>query len=115
MLTSAKAKEYIDMADVLVNPRPNNEEYTKYSFPSKNIEYLMTGKPVVGYMLDGMPPIYKEFMFVIPKEKKIFDAVLHAAIMQKNAKTDFKEYAEKLRASKLIQQIVTMNDGKQHD
>mgnify|MGYP003303651866 CR=1 FL=1 len=27
-------------ATVLVNPRRNNEEYTKYSFPSKTMEYL---------------------------------------------------------------------------
>lgn len=35
-----KVQEYISSAAVLVNPRPNNEEYTKYSFPSKDIEYL---------------------------------------------------------------------------
>lgn len=44
-------------ADVLVNPRQNDDEYTKYSFPSKNIEYLMTGNAVMAYMLDGIPEI----------------------------------------------------------
>lgn len=63
-----EAKEWIAKADVLVNPRQNNEEYTKYSFPSKIIDYLQSGKPVVAYLLDGMPEIYKEFLF-IPKDK----------------------------------------------
>lgn len=52
-------------ADVLVNPRPNDEEFTKYSFPSKNLEYLASGSPVVAYLLDGMPKEYRDFMFCI--------------------------------------------------
>lgn len=52
-------------AAVLVNPRPDNEVYTRYSFPSKNLEYLLTGKPVAAYMLGGMPAIYREFVYEI--------------------------------------------------
>jgi glycosyltransferase involved in cell wall biosynthesis len=58
------AEGWMNKASVLVNPRPNNEEYTKYSFPSKNIEYLLMGKPVVAYMLDGMPSIYRNFLYI---------------------------------------------------
>lgn len=54
-------------ADVLVNPRCNDSEYTKYSFPSKNLEYLMTGNPVVAYMLDGIPEKYIDY-FYVPKD-----------------------------------------------
>ena len=43
-VTADVAGEHIRKADVLVNPRPNEGEYTKYSFPSKNIEYLLSGK-----------------------------------------------------------------------
>jgi glycosyltransferase involved in cell wall biosynthesis len=32
---------------LLVNPRPTNEEYTRYSFPSKNMEYMVSGTPVL--------------------------------------------------------------------
>ena len=91
MVTSSKAKEYIDLADVLVNPRPNNEEYTKYSFPSKNIEYLMTGKPVVAYMLDGMPGYYKDFLFEIPSGELNFKQTLLESSEKKLAKSNFKE------------------------
>ena len=46
---------------ILVNPRTNDEEYTKYSFPSKMMEYLLSGKPTVCYKLDGFPSEYDEY------------------------------------------------------
>lgn len=49
-------------ATVLVNPRQNNEEFTKYSFPSKNLEYLSSGVPLVAYKLDGIPDEYDEYI-----------------------------------------------------
>ena len=49
-------------ASVLVNPRQNNEEFTKYSFPSKNLEYLSSGIPFVAYKLDGIPDEYDEYI-----------------------------------------------------
>ena len=50
--------EWQKQATVLVNPRQNNEEFTKYSFPSKTMEYLSSGIPVVAYKLDGIPDEY---------------------------------------------------------
>ena len=47
---------------VLVNPRLNNEEFTKYSFPSKTMEYLASGVPVIAYKLDGIPDEYDEYI-----------------------------------------------------
>lgn len=49
-------------ATVLVNPRQNNEEFTKYSFPSKNLEYLSSGTPLVAYKLDGIPEEYSNYI-----------------------------------------------------
>ena len=49
-------------ATVLVNPRMNNEEYTKYSFPSKNMEYLSSGTPLIAYKLDGIPDEYDSYI-----------------------------------------------------
>lgn len=66
VVSAEESRRLLEEADVLVNPRTNNEEYTKYSFPSKNIEYLLSGNTVVAYMLDGIPEIYKNFM-VIPQ------------------------------------------------
>lgn len=52
-------------ATVLINPRQNNNEFTKYSFPSKILEYLSSGTPVIAYKLDGIPKEYDEFFFYI--------------------------------------------------
>ena len=60
-----EAREWMYRASVLVNPRPGREEYTKYTFPSKNIEYLLTGNPVAAYMLEGMPKEYEDFIVPI--------------------------------------------------
>lgn len=52
-------------ATVLVNPRQNNESFTKYSFPSKIMEYLCSGRPVIAYKLDGMPDDYDKYIFYV--------------------------------------------------
>lgn len=48
-------------AFALVNPRDNTIASAKYSFPSKNLEYLMSDRPVIAYMLDGIPKEYKKY------------------------------------------------------
>ena len=55
-------------ATLLVNPRPTNEEYTKYSFPSKNMEYMASGTPVLTTELPGMPKDHKPYVFLIKDE-----------------------------------------------
>lgn len=55
-------------AFLLVNPRPTNEEYTKYSFPSKNMEYMVSGTAVLTTDLPGMPSEYKQYVYLIEDE-----------------------------------------------
>ena len=49
-------------ATILVNPRNNNDEFTKYSFPSKLMEYLASGRPILCYRLDGIPREYDSYL-----------------------------------------------------
>lgn len=51
-------------ATILVNPRRNEGVFTKYSFPSKLIEYMASGTPVVAYKLDGVPNEYYKHIYV---------------------------------------------------
>ncbi|MNJ19140.1 Glycosyl transferases group 1 [compost metagenome] len=53
-------------AALLVNPRDNDSVYTKYSFPSKIIEYMSSGVPVLMYTLDGIPEEYYDFCYLVP-------------------------------------------------
>lgn len=55
-------------AYLLVNPRPTSEEYTKYSFPSKNMEYMVSGTAVLTTALPGMPDEYKKHVYLIEDE-----------------------------------------------
>lgn len=52
-------------ATLLVNPRPPVGEYTKYSFPSKNMEYMVSGTPVLTTKLPGMPEEYWNYVFLV--------------------------------------------------
>lgn len=55
-------------ATLLVNPRPTHEEFTKYSFPSKNIEYMASGTPLLTTKLPGMSPDYFPHVYLFEKE-----------------------------------------------
>ena len=55
-------------ASLLVNPRHSTGEYTEYSFPSKNLEYMVSGTPVLTTELAGMPDEYKDYVFLIKDE-----------------------------------------------
>ncbi|MBQ7462950.1 MAG: glycosyltransferase [Bacteroidaceae bacterium] len=55
-------------ATLLVNPRLTKEELTKYSFPSKNMEYMASGTPLLTTRLPGMPREYYPFVFLFEEE-----------------------------------------------
>lgn len=49
--------------DLLVNPRPTDETFTLYSFPSKTIEYMVSGTPVISSKLPGIPKEYFDYIY----------------------------------------------------
>ena len=51
-------------AALLVNPRPTHEEFTQYSFPSKNMEYMVSGTPLLTTVLPGMPKEYYPYVYL---------------------------------------------------
>ena len=55
-------------ATLLVNPRPTTEEFTKYSFPSKNMEYMVSGTATATTVLQGMPREYYPYVFLLEDE-----------------------------------------------
>ena len=65
-LGSVSRDEALDLqkkATSLINPRKPNGGITKYSFPSKTMEYLSSGTPMIGYRLEGIPDEYFEHMY----------------------------------------------------
>lgn len=57
--------DYERKATLLVNPRDPEESFTKYSFPSKTIEYMLSGTPVLTTELKGIPCEYFKYVFSI--------------------------------------------------
>ena len=75
-VSSDEVEKLRNQATVLVNPRPNDGEYTKYSFPSKTMGYMASGKPVVMCKLDGIPDEYDQYL-VYAKDSSV-DALVEA-------------------------------------
>jgi glycosyltransferase involved in cell wall biosynthesis len=58
-------------ATLLVNPRPTHEEFTQYSFPSKNMEYMVSGTPVLTTILPGMPVEYHPHVYLFDRGETV--------------------------------------------
>lgn len=56
---------------LLINPRPSALELTKYSFPSKLMEYMTSGTSVLTTKLPGIPKEYDDFLFYFENESSI--------------------------------------------
>lgn len=53
---------------LLINPRPSSEEFTKYSFPSKTLEYMASGTPLLTTKLLGIPDEYFKYVYFFENE-----------------------------------------------
>ncbi|MFG1652315.1 glycosyltransferase [Micromonospora sp. NPDC049275] len=62
LLPRAELLPRLGRAAVLVNPRPVDQDFVRWSFPSKIIEYLAAGVPVVSTRLPGIPPDYAPWL-----------------------------------------------------
>lgn len=55
-------------ASLLVNPRLTDAEYVKYSFPSKTLECMVSGTPLLTTNLPGMPQSYHDYVYLFGEE-----------------------------------------------
>ena len=75
-LTNNQIVEEEKKATLLVNPRPAEGEWTAYSFPSKNMEYMASGTPLVAYNLPCIPEPYKCHFYDIDDLRQTLDRLL---------------------------------------
>lgn len=77
-------------AGLLVNPRKDIEEFTKYSFPSKLIEYMNSGTPVLAYSLKGVPNEYNNYFYKIDEsENGLQHSLLKIMQLSEEERTQF--------------------------
>ena len=93
-------------ATLLINPRPSTEEFTKYSFPSKNLEYMASGTPILTTKLPGMPEEYYDYIYTIDNETP--DGI--AECLKEILKKDITELHEKGAAAKNF--VLTQKNNK---
>ena len=63
-----EALAYQRAATALVNPRHSNEVFTRFSFPSKTIEYMASGTPCLMCHLESIPQEYDEYLLYFDDE-----------------------------------------------
>jgi glycosyltransferase involved in cell wall biosynthesis len=64
MVPKSRLRALMTAATVLINPRPPGHEGNSLNFPSKILEYLGTGKPVVSTWTPGLAPAYRQALVV---------------------------------------------------
>ena len=57
-----------ESADLLVNSMPNFGIHTALSFPSKTMEYMIMGKPMACFKVEGIPDEYDEYLMYFEEE-----------------------------------------------
>lgn len=67
-LPNEEVMRYQRQATVLLNARPTNQLITRYTFPSKLCEYMLSGRPVITTALAGIPKEYFDFVYVLSDE-----------------------------------------------
>lgn len=68
MLLNSQIEEKEQQATLLINPRPTHEEFVKYSFPSKTMEYMASGTPALTTRIPGIPKDYEPHLYFIDEE-----------------------------------------------
>lgn len=78
-------------ADLLIQPRPTEQDFVRYSFPSKLLEYMASGTPVLSTRLSGIPAPYEPHLYWIEDDsvdgiKRSLATVMGLSTDERNAK-----------------------------
>lgn len=110
-------------ATLLVNPRPSNQRFTKYSFPSKTLEYMASGRPVLMTRLPAMPEEYLQYVWTVRDETSTgFAEKIRAILSMEGVVLDnmglaaqqfvLKEKNSKKQAARILEFIALMMENK---
>jgi glycosyltransferase involved in cell wall biosynthesis len=93
----SEVRHLMNKATVLVNPRPSNQSFTQFSFPSKVVEYMASGRPVVSTRLPGIPADYYPHLFILEKEtpEDLCDLLMQLYAMPRSALNEFGAQAKR--------------------
>lgn len=83
-------------ATVLVNPIRPSQEFTRYYFPSKTMEYLASGTPTIMYKLDCLSDEYDQHILYVEEEtvESLRDTLVSACNLSAQERHDFGKKAQ---------------------
>ena len=88
--------EYEKKATLLINTRNPEDSYTKYSFPSKTFEYMVSGTPFLTTRIGGIPGEYYQYLYII-KDYSIESVKQSIEEVLAKAQTELDEFGQKAR------------------
>lgn len=68
LVSEARLDELSRLATIFVNPRPSGLDGNSMNFPSKILQYLSYGKPIVSTWTPGLSEDYRNVLFVLKDE-----------------------------------------------
>lgn len=86
--------EYEKKSILLINSRDPNDEYTKYSFPSKTFEYMVSGTPFLTTNLKCIPEEYTNYLYIVNESDCLKNKIMEAINKQPS---DLKKFGKSAR------------------
>lgn len=97
-------------ASILINLRNPHENASKYCFPSKLFEYMLTGKAVLSTNIEGIPSEYHNYIYIIEdySSQGIAEAIQYVNVSDsREGATFIKKNKNNLLQSKRIIEFIT--------
>ena len=118
-ITPKEVTSYQQRATVLINPRTSEHKYTKFSFPSKNMECLASGKPYIAHNLICNPEEYGAYI-QYPKDESdgaLAEKIIEICNMSSEERNFIGERARNFILSeknpkKQMEKVIVMNQKK---
>jgi glycosyltransferase involved in cell wall biosynthesis len=106
-----KLRALSDAASAFVNPRPPSIPENAHNFPSKVLEYLSYGKPVVSTWTPGLAPEYRDVLMVVEDDSPGALAARLADALALPPRT-LDEHRERVRAFLATKKLWSVQAGR---
>lgn len=120
VLAKNELERIMEEAWILVNPRKSGQVFTAYSFPSKTMDYLLAGRPIICQKLEAIPKEYDDYLIYFDSvdslEKKIRE-LLNYDIERINSigRANY-DFVTRMKSSKIqIKKIIGLFDKKRNE
>lgn len=96
-ITPQEVKERQSLATVLISPRTSEHEFVKYSFASKTLECLASGKVYIAHKLPCDPPEYEDYIQYAEAEsdQALRDKIVELCEMRQEQRNAIGQHARK--------------------